>query len=105
MVKKNLGTPNAAGLRLPSMGAQLTVGPASRYYRAVMTGDNGFGSAVTPSQMAGNNESDGETYDGAEMSADDGDDGDATDAGDVGDDGDESNDEMSGNEGTDDAAE
>lgn len=105
MAKKNLGTPNAAGMRLPTMGAQLTVGPASRHYRAAMTGDNGFCRAVTPSQMAGEYRSEGETYEGAEMSADDGDDGDDGDATDTGDDGDESNDEMHGNEGTDDGAE
>lgn len=101
MAKKSPGTPDATGMRLPNMGAQLSVGPASRNYRTVMT-DNEFGSAVTPSQMAGDAESDGETYDGAEMSADDSDRG---DDGYVGDEGDDASEAMSGNEGTDDGAE
>ena len=106
MARMKTGTPDATGMRLPSMGAQFTVGPASRNYRTVLIDGKGTGSAVTPSQMT-EDESDGGMYDDAEMSADsDGDYGD--DAGeltDFGDEGDESNDATSDNEGTDRGAE
>ena len=62
-----------AGLRLPNMGAEFSIGPPSRAYRSPMSDYAGAGSAVMPSQSAEDDDLDGMSDEAGDDSADDSD--------------------------------
>lgn len=65
-----------AGLRLPNMGAEFSIGPPSRAYRSPMSDYAGTGSAVMPSQSAEDDDPDGMSDEAGDDSVDDSDDSD-----------------------------
>ena len=87
MARKTLPSEAPAGLRLPNMGAEFSIGPPSRAYRSPMSDYAGAGSAVMPSQSAEVDDLDGMSDEAGDDSADDSDDGDGDGEAGVSDDG------------------
>ena len=84
MARKTPTSEAPAGLRLPNMGAEFSIGPPSRAYRSPMSDDAGAGSAVMPSQSAEDDDLDGMSDEAGDDSADDSDDGDGEGDGEAG---------------------
>ena len=87
MARKTPTSEAPAGLRLPNMGAEFSIGPPSRAYRSPMSDYAGAGSAVMPSQSAEDDDLDGMSDEAGDDSADDSDDGEGDGEAGVSDDG------------------
>lgn len=75
MRRKNQEEPAtpATGARLPTMGAESSLGPATRFYRSPMTAGVSGGSAVLPSQLEDESESEEVSDESVEVTADESD--------------------------------